>query len=74
VNLVDASTEFIPVVNYPGRNGTTFDFASAIFVEKIHRIYIFGGETYDGEYMEHDSIWYIELSPPGLNCRPKVDS
>jgi hypothetical protein len=63
--LDDASTEFTPVTNYPGVNGTYFDDTSAVFVEKLNRIYIFGGYTQtNGSWKYHDSIWYIELPPP----------
>jgi hypothetical protein len=68
VNMDDASTEFIPVTNYPGVNGTVFDYTTAVFVEQMNRIYIFGGYSVtnsDG----HDSIWYIDLpSPPTFDC------
>jgi hypothetical protein len=70
---VDAAPEFIPVANYPGGNGTKLDFTSAVYVEKLDRIYIFGGETHDDAYSWEHRIWYIELSPPGLNCLPKTD-
>jgi hypothetical protein len=66
----DASTKFTPVTNYPGVNGTTFDATSAVYVEKINRIYIFGGSTRTcGSWRYHDSIWYIDLpSPPAFDC------
>jgi hypothetical protein len=68
--LDDASTEFTHVTNYPGVNGTTFDATSAVYVEKLNRIYIFGGETVtNGSVKLHDSIWYIDLpSSPLFDC------
>jgi hypothetical protein len=77
----DASTEFLPVANFPAGEGSYFDFASAVFVDKLNRIYIFGGYTDNGTEVIHDSIWYIEL--PSLlvtaldcsnlrSCTPKV--
>jgi hypothetical protein len=70
VNLDDASTEFIPVTNYPGVSGTVFDGTTAVYVEKLNRIYIFGGYTErDGKYEDLDSIWFIDLSsPPAFDC------
>jgi hypothetical protein len=59
--LDDASTEFLPVTNYPGENGTRFeglDDTSSVYVDKLRRIYFFGGSTL---YELYDSIWYIEL-------------
>jgi hypothetical protein len=69
VNLEKATTEFIPVKNYPGGNdGIVFDFTSAVFVEKLNRIYMFGGRTMgnnddvgEGTAEFFDSIWYIDL-------------
>jgi hypothetical protein len=43
VNLQDASTEFLPVVNFPARSGSYFDATSAVYVDQLNRIYIFGG-------------------------------
>jgi hypothetical protein len=66
--LEDASTEFMPVINYPGSGGTEYHFndhMSAVYVERLNRIYIFGGITnaYD------DSIWYIDItSKPSFDC------
>jgi hypothetical protein len=70
VSLDDASTAFTPVTNYPGVNGTIFDWTTAVFVEKQNRIYIFGGETVrNATWKYHDSIWYIELpSPSSFDC------
>jgi hypothetical protein len=64
VNLEHAATEFLPVANYPGDNEAVFDVTSSVYVEKLNRIYIFGGGIYrDVTY--YDSIWYIDLpSPP----------
>jgi hypothetical protein len=67
----DASTEFIPVTNFPAGNGSYFDETSAVYVEKLGRIYIFGGRTsyFTGTTTLHDSIWYIDLpSPPTFDC------
>jgi hypothetical protein len=67
VSLDDASTEFTPVINYPG---TKFDYTSTIYVEKLKQIYIFGGYTQaNGSGNYHDSIWFIDLpSPPAFDC------
>jgi hypothetical protein len=60
-----ASTEFLPVGNFPARNESFFDLTSAVFVQKFKRIYIFGGYTYNGFNEFYDSIWYVDLpSPP----------
>jgi hypothetical protein len=65
--LDDAFTEFLPVTNFPAAEGSTFDMASAVYVEKLNRIYIFGGWTYTNGFGEnHDSIWYIDLPSPSL--------
>jgi hypothetical protein len=71
VRLEDASTDFIPVSNFPAGNSfpALFDITSAVYVKKLNRIYIFGGQTNNGSYIEHDSIWYIDLpSPPEFDC------
>jgi hypothetical protein len=69
--LDNASTEFLPVTNFPFENGTMFDKTSAVFVEKLNRIYIFGGVSKTNGISEfHDSIWYIEL--PSLTL-PQFD-
>jgi hypothetical protein len=78
VNLDDAATEFLPVTNYPAGQGSYFDAPTAVFVEKLNRIYIFGGFTHDGTTTFHDSIWYIELAsspppPPAFNCSKLTD-
>jgi hypothetical protein len=58
------------VINFPGSIGTTFDVTSAVYVEKVNRIYIFGGETNrNGNRQAKDSIWYINLHTlPQLDC------
>jgi hypothetical protein len=68
--LEDASTEFIPVINYPGANVSFFDLTGAVFVENLNRIYIFGGYTLtNGSKKYHDSTWYINLpSTPAFRC------
>jgi hypothetical protein len=70
VNLDDASTEFTPVTNYPGISGTAFDETTAVYVEKLNRIYFFGGRTMtNGTVKYQDSIWFIDLpSPPAFDC------
>jgi hypothetical protein len=67
--LDDATTEFLPVANFPAGKGSYFDYTSAVYVNKLTRIYIFGGYTYNGTNLRHDSIWYINLpSVPGIEC------
>jgi hypothetical protein len=72
--LDDASvTEFLPVTNYPGVDGAIFENTAAVYVEKLNRIYIFGGmATTDGYPRYLDKIWYIDIlsSPPvpAFNC------
>jgi hypothetical protein len=62
-----SSSEFLPVANYPaGLSEETgrsyFDYGSAVYVDKLNRIYIMGGLTSNGTVVEyHDSIWYIDL-------------
>jgi hypothetical protein len=65
----DASTEFIPVANFPAEKGSYLESTSAVYVDKLNRIYIFGGYTSNGFDTYHDSIWYIDLpSPPMFDC------
>jgi hypothetical protein len=67
----DASAEFLPVATYPAGEGSYFDGTTAVFVDKLNRIYIFGGYTFNGTNTFHDSIWYIDLpsSPvPAFDC------
>jgi hypothetical protein len=64
-------TEFIPVVNgYPGyRPGYSFDETTAVYVEKMNRIYFFGGITQidtpykapEDAFLFEQKIWYINL-------------
>jgi hypothetical protein len=75
LKLDDVSTEFLPVADYPGGNETVFDDTAAVFVEKLNRIYIFGGLTRNRTGVVatyHDSIWYIDLSSsppvPSFDC------
>jgi hypothetical protein len=58
------------VTNYPGGIGTTFDLTTAVFVENLQRIYIFGGVKITNETFKYlDTIWYIDLvSHPAFNC------
>jgi hypothetical protein len=61
----DAATEFLPVENFPVGSGSYFDAATAVYIDKLNRIYIFGGYTDDGTRIYQDKIWYIDLhSPP----------
>jgi hypothetical protein len=81
VNMDDASTEFLPVAKFLAGDGSHFDFASVVFVNKLNRIYIFGGYTDNGTGVIHDSFWYIK-SPSLLitafdcsnlrSCTPEV--
>jgi hypothetical protein len=66
VNLEDAFvTEFLPVLNYPGADGAIFDNTAAVYVEKLNRIYIFGGLTITDGYLRYlDKIWHIDLPSP----------
>jgi hypothetical protein len=61
--MENGSTEFLPVANFPAGNASYFDGTSAIYVQKLNRIYIFGGYTdsVNGSITLHDSIWYIEM-------------
>jgi hypothetical protein len=63
VNLDDASTEYITVTNFPGRDGDAFDLTSAVFVEKLNRIYFVGGWSIsiEGFYRDYNNIWFIDL-------------
>jgi hypothetical protein len=56
------------VTNLPGGDGDEFDLTSAVFVEKLNRIYIMGGQstTIEGYYTNYDRIWYIDLPLPPL--------
>jgi hypothetical protein len=71
VTLDDGFTEFLPVANFPPSNGSCFHGTSTIYVDKLNRIYMFGGFSYNNPNIWHDSIWYIDLpSPPvpALDC------
>jgi hypothetical protein len=71
VNLKDASTEFIQVTNFPGvAEEKVFDATTAVYVEKLNRIYMFGGLTSSrqGYYDYYDSIWYMDLPSPPFDC------
>jgi hypothetical protein len=64
-NPEDLSLEFLPVGgDYPGSpNGTVFDETSAVYVDKLNRIYMFGGVTRrDVSSQYKNAIWYIDLS------------
>jgi hypothetical protein len=61
VNQKNASTEFLPVKSYPGTDARHFDMTTAVYVEKLNRVYMFGG-TVDGMLGTfHRKIWYIDL-------------
>jgi hypothetical protein len=69
--LDDASTEFIPVANFPAGNGSNFDYTTAVYVDKLNRIYIFGGTIWNGTSTYQDNIWYIDLPStlvPAFDC------
>jgi hypothetical protein len=60
---VDPSTAnwtFIPVNNFPSLD-TSFWGTSSVYVEKLSRIYIFGGYTDDDGYL--NGIWWVDLDP-----------
>jgi hypothetical protein len=62
------TVDFIPVKNYPAEDGELFDFTSAVYIEKLRRIYIFGGRTrVENDWRYNDEIWYIEFSSAGLS-------
>jgi hypothetical protein len=71
VNIDDASTEFLSVANFPAGEGSFFDDTTAVYVDKLNRIYIFGGYRYNGTNTYLDSIWYIDLQStavPAFDC------
>ncbi|OXA49360.1 Leucine-zipper-like transcriptional regulator 1 [Folsomia candida] len=55
----------IPVLNFPWAfDRQEFKGASAVFVERLRRIYFFGGMSQNagsGAFMMYDGIWYIQL-------------
>ncbi|OXA48066.1 uncharacterized protein LOC110855290 [Folsomia candida] len=55
----------IPVLNFPWAfDKQEFKGASAVYVERLRRIYFFGGMSQNastGIFMRHDGIWYIQL-------------
>ncbi|OXA65047.1 hypothetical protein Fcan01_01424 [Folsomia candida] len=64
MNLGTESIEMLPVENFPGGGRTMFYNSAAAYVEKLNRIYFFGGrtlhlDTLDGE--SKDDIWFIQL-------------
>lgn len=62
----------LPVSNFPGNATDRLMYISAVFVERLNRIYFFGGSASRvglGD-RDHDSIWYIELSPPAPTTTP----
>jgi hypothetical protein len=65
----DVSTELLPAANFSPGEGWFFDNTTAVCVDKLNRIYIFGGFTNNGTTKNHDSIWYIDLPlPPIFDC------
>jgi hypothetical protein len=62
----DASTEFLPIGNFSAGEGSYFDQTTSVYVDKLNRIYIFGGFTYNGTATPHDSIWCIDLPSPSV--------
>jgi hypothetical protein len=74
-NTDDASTEFLRVENYPVISGAAMDYTSAVYVDKLNRIYLFGGRIFANDlYYYLDAIQYIDLAPvtlppePAFNC------
>jgi hypothetical protein len=62
------------VRGYPSGDGQILDSTAAVYVEKLNRIYIFGGVIMtktNGNYRFLDNIWYIEL--PSLPPVPEFD-
>jgi len=51
--------EFIRVVNFPARSSEFYGYGTAVYVEKLHRIYMIGGSTSGADRNE---IWYIDLN------------
>jgi hypothetical protein len=53
------------VHNFPSSNEAPLDHSAAVYVEKLNRIYIFGGTRGEGrEWSYLDDILYIDISPP----------
>jgi len=63
-DLESETMRMIPVKDFPAVRGSSFYGSAAVYVEKINRIYIFGGYTgrSDGK-ARSDEIWHISLNP-----------
>jgi hypothetical protein len=51
--MEDASTEFLPVANFPAGEGLNFDDTTAVCADQLNRIYIFGGQSQQTNYIMH---------------------
>jgi hypothetical protein len=69
-------TELLPVKNNPPNQGTNFRYfccTGAAYVEKLQRIYMFGGSRDDiGNDPSTADIWYIDLDPPVTTSPPST--
>jgi len=54
--------QFLPVANFPATGSQLYSYPSAEYVEKLNRIYLFGGYVYFGNEGYRDGIWYIDLN------------
>ena len=65
VDPVMESVSFVPVEGFPATNNVGFLNSAAVYVERLNRIYIFGGHSTfpGGRHTSHDDIWYINLNP-----------
>jgi len=63
MNATTQDFEFLPIENIPLSPETYYLFApTSVYVEKLNRIYFFGGMEYDAfTYPFVDNIWYINI-------------
>jgi len=66
----DGNVNLIKVLGYPGTSASPLQLTTPIYVEKLNRVYLFGG-YHSGSHSSE--IWYIDLdpvSPPGTTSPP----
>jgi hypothetical protein len=75
-NPKDTSTEFLPVANFPAGNNSLLEYTSAVYVERLNRIYLVGGSIRQNTTIIHEyqeKIWYIDISSLQVSCRNRTD-
>ncbi|OXA63162.1 Endochitinase [Folsomia candida] len=63
---VTMRVSMLPVTNFPANGTHMLDLTTAVYVNRLNRIYLFGGQTSYmaiGNFTKLSGIWYIDLSP-----------